>query len=337
MYKKYWPKSDFKRIAVAGGSGFDIYKIASQSKTNKNLFNVGSYKKTIGYAGWAFGKTNSQHNIKIIKAQFKDDFEKELAWRKKKEKEMESILRSAIEQNPEYLFILKKHPKENSVNDLTDLQNEMSSLESYPNVIYLKDETYALYEIIGSCDVWTCFESTTILEAWLMGIPTINIKPNNENKYETTIANGSLKAIDALSFNELINKLSNSELEELFKEDALLNYREKIIKDSIGFSDGLNHLRIVKELMKSFEKKRHPKYSLSKMNFYHKFLMTSMKTLTKSKFFLKFAIVKKHYFLFHTFDIDRLNKNLTKYYELIDSFYNQEKQEIENLMSYETI
>lgn len=335
MYQKYWPSVDSANTVVTGGSGFDIYRMAKDQKKHRDLFPTDKYEKTIGYAGWAFGKMYSPNNQKILKAQFKDAFEQEVDWRKKKENEMESILRNAIEKNPDFLFILKKHPKENSSSDLIDYDNEMSNLDDYPNVIYLRDEKYALYEIIGSCDVWTCFESTTILEAWLMGKPTINIKPQNENKYETPIAQGSLKAIDSNSFNDLLQKLRKLDLEELFENRDLVSNRNSIIQNSIGFSDGFNHLRVVKELKKSFEKNKTPNYSWSKMNYLHKFLMTTMKILTQRKFFLKFKIVSKHYFLFNTFDMKELNKNIGKYFESISDFYDKKGQEIQNFMRSE--
>ena len=90
---------------------------------------------------------------------------------------VENALKAAIEKYPDYLFVLKKHPRENFESDLRDSRNEMNRLVAYPNVLYIKDSE-EIQDLIEASDLWLAFESTSIMEAWLLHKPTLLINPD---------------------------------------------------------------------------------------------------------------------------------------------------------------
>ena len=66
-----------------------------------------SKRKIIGYAGWAFGKLENKELQDLLSNINKAD-EEGKKWLETQRDAVESALRAAIEQYPDYLFVLKK-------------------------------------------------------------------------------------------------------------------------------------------------------------------------------------------------------------------------------------
>ena len=80
----------------------------------------------------------------------------------------------------------------------------MSELAHYSNVVYLCEEE-SIHDLISVSDIWTCFESTTALESWLMNKQTIFINPEIEFSRDF-LYKGSAVVQDYNSFQKLIDE-----------------------------------------------------------------------------------------------------------------------------------
>jgi surface carbohydrate biosynthesis protein len=185
FFDKELPSLQHKNI-ITGATGFDRYKIYQFEERDEFLkrYNLPRYKAVIGYAGWAFGKIYNQQGRDELRTYFQD-LDKGLKWMDQQMKEVESMLRAAIEKFPQVLFILKRHPNEANPTITTEHPNEMIALREYPNVLYIT-WTENLHDLINVCDLWTAFESTTALEAWLIDKETIYLNPDPDFNRDTT-------------------------------------------------------------------------------------------------------------------------------------------------------
>ena len=258
MVLKYFPELESK-LAVCGAVGFDRYKI--YNFTEKNVFlkkyHLSKYTKIIGYACWAFDTVRTDEEIKYIKnlglkcriESFKDQLSADkYAKYHYLKSNVNKILKEAIENNPEKLFILKLHP-----GTLDDENTEIKGL-NYSNVLILKKEE-EIADIINVCDMWMGFDSTTALEAWLLNKPTINICPPDFEEDRAVNFEGSLSVYNS---EELQKYLDEYYLHETIHDFEIkrLN-RNTIIEQIIQWDDGLNHVRageIITNLVENTEK-----------------------------------------------------------------------------------
>ncbi len=230
------------KIVVTGGVGFDryiIYKYLSKENFLRKYSHT-QFSKIIGYAGWAFGKLDHKRGRNELLVWAKGD-ENKLIWIEEQRKKVRDILKQTIENNPSTLFILKQHPQENSPERTEAVKNEMSELAHYENVLYLCGEE-AIHDLISVSDLWTCFESTSALESWLMGKQTIFINPEKDfNRDPLYKGSALIQSYD--EFQKLIDEFYSSGRIEQFFEDEKAARRNELIKNIIGFGDGLNHIR----------------------------------------------------------------------------------------------
>ena len=156
------------KIVVTGGVGFDRYTIYKfmQKEDFLRKYNKTNYKKIIGYAGWAFGKLDHKRGREELLYWAKGD-ESKLEWIEEQRQVIRDILKNAIEKNKDILFVLKQHPQENAPERPEPVKNEMSEIARHENVVYLCEEE-PIHDLISVSDLWTCFESTTALESWLI-------------------------------------------------------------------------------------------------------------------------------------------------------------------------
>jgi len=235
------------QIKVTGGAGFDRFQYLRT--VDKGVFlksiNQGDKKLIITYAGWAFGKI---HNKEINNILFNIGFDKTMGldWIVRNRDVVNDMLKHAVINNPDVLFILKKHPKENFVTDTRDSPNEMNNLADFPNVFYAKSE-FAIQDLIGVSDLWTAFESTSIIEAWLMNKPTLILNGVRDFN-RSDIIDGCIAANNGNQFQQAIDAIS-SQAVGYFDNPDLFEKRKSIIEDSIGFSDGLSGYRAFKEFI----------------------------------------------------------------------------------------
>jgi len=164
---------------------------------------------------------------------------------------------------PECLLVLKYHPATINISK-TEIYNYFDDLE---NILILRDE-YPIYKLILSCDIMLNFDSTTQIDAWLAGKPTISLFRNDCSPYgdkeegNDFIRNG---ALNPLTFNDF-----KSSIDEFFKKGSIIEFEEKstirneIILKSIGDVFSKPSLTIASYI--SFNLKGH-KRNLSQFSF----------------------------------------------------------------------
>lgn len=310
------------KIVVTGGVGFDRYRIYNFQKKEEFLkkHNKQQYTKVIGYAGWAFGKLDHKRGKEELLIWLKGDTDR-LNWIEEQRKKVRDILQLAIENNPDTLFILKQHPQENAPERPDPVKNEMCELIHYKNVIYLCNEE-SIHDLISVSDLWTCFESTTTLEAWLMGKQTIFINPDPDFKRDH-LYKGSPQIINYDGFQKLIDEFySTNRIDDFFSDekDAI---RKKLIKDIIGFGDGLNHIRASFYFYKTLQNSTNIS-SKYKFHLWHWFVYILIRIATpfyNRSIFSRIYKLKKHLWVFENYKMDKLNNLYKKYSIYFKKFY----------------
>ncbi|MBC7425358.1 MAG: hypothetical protein H7321_02385 [Bacteroidia bacterium] len=245
--RKYIDPEKKYNLKLSGGTGFDRYKFLPllDKKVFLKKYNLEKYSEVIGLGGFPFYFFLSDMYKKD--GQFVNmhlDPDACIAMAESKEP-LRLIYKKIIINNPDKLFILKYHPME-----LYKELSEFHELEELPNTIsFVKEER--IEDIINVSDLWISFESTTCLEAWLLGKQTFLINPERSDFPRSKIADGSpvfktfedsQKAIDTY--------FSSGNIPEF---QALESKREFIIKNAIDSSDGKNHIRAADFIKEVFD------------------------------------------------------------------------------------
>jgi len=327
------------KIVITGATGFDryiAYKFESKNSFLKR-YNLTKYKKIIGYAGWAFGKLYSNSGISDIKHTFGNLAEDRIKWMKQQQFIIESILRETIENNPDILFILKRHPSELPPHLTQKDNNEMVNLAHYPNVLYLRNEE-DIHTLINISDIWTAFESTTVLETWIMkNTPTIFINPEidfiRDSVYKGTVIVDSYK-----EFQNVINEFYKTGTVYEMHLPEKINARQKIIEEVVGYADGFNHLRAGYYLNKTINKIQNKGKTKVKFNFTYfvRYILISIGSIFYNKqIFVKLPKFKKTIWIFERQKLKNIKPLKEKYFKYLDSFY--EKHKLNNKISSKEI
>ncbi len=233
---KYYPLLSSK-TKVGGGVGFDVYKIAPRTLRDSILqkYQKTSFEKVIGIGCWDFGPfspQDSRYNDQISiygkngVARFLQDREG-----------FKKIIGDITDSFSDILFIIKEHPGVM----LGRWASGIESLEGKENILILKNEE-SLFDCLSISDLWFVYESTTALEAWLLGIPTGLLNPSGRDFPRANVHEGSPcfttseEAIYAIQFFYKTGDLPG------FLDLAI--ERERIIKETIEWADGLNHVRV---------------------------------------------------------------------------------------------
>ncbi len=314
-----------ERNVTTGASGFDryvIYDFISKEDYLKSK-GINNFSKVIGYAGWAFGKVYNKQGLQELNS-INKDVDSRIRWMKDQMLKVETILRTAIEANPDVLFLLKRHPNEANPSITRENPNEMISLRDYPNVLYITANVN-LHDLISVSDIWVGFETTTVIEAWLMGKQTIFINPDPDFN-RTNIYKGNPVVKTPEAFIKVIDEFyATGEIKE-FNSELLKNNREEIYTETIGFSDGKNHIRAayyVKKVLDEIEpgsgRKRRIKLS-RKYLFTYSLLMFGRFFYIKS-IFLKLPKFKKTVWIFDKWRLKNVRKLQNQYEKYLRSFY----------------
>lgn len=330
------PSSEF---TVTGAPGFDKYQYMPQSKKLDLLTKYGlqQYKTVIGYAGWAFGKLENKE-INDVLSNINHPGEEGKRWMADQRDKVEAILKAMIEVHPDTLFIFKKHPRENFESDLRDSRNEMNRLCDYPNVLYLKDEE-DIQDLIQISDLWMAFESSSIIEAWLLGKPTLMVTPDG-NFHRASLHKGSLNAKDVEQGLAAMKAFHDNNL-EYFTPTEVVNNRAEIIADSIGYDDGLNHLRAIKAILPFIHKHskpiQRPKLNMRYMRLYY--LLHIGKYFFVKSIFQRLPKFKKVVWIFENYKLTGVKKNKIEVTKHLDAFYksNDLAQKIESGQIWEEL
>ena len=317
-------KKDHPKLIVTGGTGFDRYIFEKFMQKDEFLTKYGyeKFDKVIGYAGWAFGKLYGSHKDQSF-LHFKDwkPREEALRWVESQRKHVRDILETTINNSPDTLFIFKKHPKENFESDPNEGPNEMNELIHYDNVIYLKNEE-SIADLINVSDLWIAFESTTAVESWMLGKTTILI--NSEPDFPRSSPYQASVIVDnAKDLQNCINEHYSKGSIKLFLQKSKL--REQAISNSIGYADGMNHLRAMFHFRKSIPVK-HQKNRVS-LNLRHLRLFLLMhlgRFFYNKSLFLRLPKFKKTVYVFENRQMPGFDERREICYEYLDKFHKKE-------------
>lgn len=265
LIKKY-AKVDTKKIFVSGATGFDRYKLLNFESKDEFLKKNGleKFKKVIGYAGWGFdlmdpeGIYYSNYND-MIDSNYNDIHLKEYTDSRQK---INEILKKLIKNNPDTLFILKHHPGE-----VEEARTEFYGIESQENVYNIKGSQMGVSDVINICDLWMAFESTTCLEAWLLGKESMLLRPLELTYPESMISRGSLKFCDYEEIQNILNHLGDN---SILHDEDILRVRKQIIKNLIEYDDGLNHVRAGEYVRQFLELNKEKKKKIDSAYIYSK-------------------------------------------------------------------
>lgn len=329
-----------EKIVVTGGVGFDRYIIYKYLSKEVFLHKYGrtQFSRIIGYAGWAFGKLDHKRGKSELLVWARGD-ENKLQWIEEQRKNVRDILKKAIENNPSTLFILKQHPQENSPERIDPVKNEMSELAHYENVLYLCGEE-SIHDLISVSDLWTCFESTSALESWLMGKQTIFINPEKDFNRDL-LYNGSALIQSYDEFQKLINEFySSGRIEQFFDKEKSAT-RNELIKNVIGFGDGMNHIRAAFYFQETINKyfrtdnrqqaadNRSPitnNQSLYSFHFWHflvYYLIRIAGPFYNRAIYSRLYKLKKHLWVFENYRMTKLHDLYKRYLPFFDEFYQE--------------
>jgi len=313
------------KMVLTGATGFDRYKIYNFESKESFLkrYNLSNFKKVIGYAGWAFGKLHNPTGIQEIKNSHKENADARIKWMINQQHLVERILREAIEKNPDVLFVLKRHPNEIHPHLTQEDNNEMINLINYPNVLYLRNEE-DVHTLISISDIWTAFESTTVIEAWMMkDIPTLFINPDPDFKRDINYK-GTVVVKSYENFQMKIDEFyRTNRVSDMFDKEKT-KYRQRILENVIGFADGLNHIRAGYYLSKTVERiqqKNSKNVKIKVLYVLRFFLLHIGKYFYNKSLFLKLPRFKKTIWIFERYKLNDFNNNKQVAYKYLDDFH----------------
>jgi len=314
------------KMVLTGATGFDRYKI--YKFPSKEAFlqrkELTQYKKVIGYAGWAFGKLHSGIGRQELKYFFKDKPDW-MEWTEKQRSKVESILRQLIENNRDILFILKVHPNETHPHITKESPNEMCRLKEYPNVLYVKNEE-PIHDLISVSDLWLGFETTTALEAWMMGKETLLINPDPDFGRDFA-HNGSVIATNYAKVQSCIDEFYREGKIGYFSTPEKVGLRKTIIEETIGFDDGLNHIRAAHFLSESLKRcSDRQKKRVFRFTYFNRSFILHVGSLFYNRWlFLHLPKFKKTAWAFDRWKLKNIAILQQKYYPYLDEFYRKYK------------
>jgi hypothetical protein len=279
----------------------------------------------IGYAGWAFGKLFNKQGRSEIKYLHKNNPNR-LKWMEEQMYLVEDILKTTIRNNPDTLFILKRHPNEANPSIVGEGMNEMLRLRDYPNVLYLKEEEN-IHDLISISDLWLAFESTTVMESWIMKEnPTILINPDPDFKRDQ-LFRGSVIARSQTDLQKYIDEFYRMGRIADFESSQLKRNRQELIRNTIGYGDGFNHVRAGYYLEKALQKvRRNEKKHIFSFSHFIKYILLHIgKYFYIKPIFEKLPKFKKTIWVFDRYRLSNLEKLQKQYWPYLEKFYRKHK------------
>ncbi|MCB1750482.1 MAG: hypothetical protein KDI74_02090 [Gammaproteobacteria bacterium] len=239
------------RVQVSGAVGFDLYQMIRVDRNWLWERTGGTrYEKVVGVGCWDFGITSPEdarydyflnyygHNAIERFRQERDEFN--------------DTLLELIAGNPDILFILKEHPGRR----LGYWASGIVGCERFPNAV-IERNGVSIKECIQASNVWISYESNTAMEAWLYGIPSGLLNPRGtEFPNRHAIHRGQPNFRNIREWQEALDCFYSSGELPGFSERAGL--RETIIRNTMQWHDGLNHVRLgngIFELLEADEKR----------------------------------------------------------------------------------
>lgn len=235
MTKKY--PAIKNRVGITGAIGFDRYKICGDEVLQNPLIDRTNYKSVVGIGCWNFDFTiEGSHCFRLFNGNLIN-----LSDLKRFQRDRELFneeLYKLVSENPQTLFLIKTHPG--------CLKGDFSSgivgCRDLTNSIVIKNEL-SVFDCLKLCDLWITYESTTAVEAWLLGKPTALLNPSGTDfPFREGFHLGQPNYESAKEFRKLI--LSIEKNEPFHKFLGLEHIRNKLIRSMIQWDDGLNHIRM---------------------------------------------------------------------------------------------
>jgi len=296
---------------VSGSVGADKYKLCN-TKKNK-------YSKVVGYAGFDFARIKSNKNSFVEKkgsARY-DELNREA-------KKVNKILKHLIEKNSDIEFLLKPHPGDGVMTPV-----EFDGLKDFKNVKIHKK--ISIVDAISASDVWLSYNSSTTLEAWLLGKPTLSFIID-EQKFTSDILFGSITIDEPERINSYIKEFyRRGKINDFDKKSKI---RKKLIEKYIAYDDGMNHVRFISHLRPYIEEinkgiNKRGKWQIPLRKKLKGYIKHIIYRLVRGKYWLPY--LNKWSRFYDIFDEEELIRNKTEYYPLIDLFYKKNAQKIDDL------
>ena len=223
--------SKFREIGeVTGPVHFDLYPYKDECE-QCDFETI----KTVGIAGWTFAKFCNPSD---------GDFElnQKLFGRESCERtrldgiKFNEIISQLCLAYPSVMFLFKDHPS-----NRFGLEGAgVDGLDALDNFYFIRGDL-ELHELIAKCDVWLSYESTTNIEAWHSGIPTIVVNPSGPIYERSSLHRGSLVVEN---FEELRVYMDDIKfLNTSFNDENLVNERQDVIAEIQDSVDGKSRLR----------------------------------------------------------------------------------------------
>ncbi len=313
------------KMVLTGATGFDRYKIYKFESKESFLkrYQLGEYKKVITYAGWAFGKIHNPTGLMEVRNTHGKNAERRIKWMHEQQGLIENILEETVVNNPDILFVLKRHPNEIHPHLTQEDNNEMIKLSKYSNVLYLRNEE-DVHTLINVSDIWTAFESTTTIEAWMMkDIPTIFINPEIEFVRDDNYK-GTVIVSDAKSFKKKIDEFYQTRTVKEMNLPEKVKAREEIIKNVIGFADGYNHIRAgyyLAKVVNNIQPNINRKVKFNLLYFLRYVLMHLGDIFYVKSIFIKLPRFKKTLWIFERYKLRNIESLKQEYFVYLDKFY----------------
>ncbi len=315
------------KMVLTGATGFDRYKIC-RFATRDEFFkrhDLKNYNKVITYFGWAFGKLYNAPGLVEIRSLFADgNAEERIKWLEQQMLMVEGVLRQAIENNPDTLFILKRHPNEKHPHLTQPDKNEMVNLAHYPNVMYIVQEN--VHDLISVSDLVLGFETTTAMETWCMKTnPTILINPETEFKRDKLYL-GSHIVKDYTELQQTIDEYYKTGTVSAFNSPEKAARRKKLLQDTIGFDDGFNHVRAGYYFAKTLEKVKQDYIPTVRWKFKYwrwNFVMHLTSPLYIKNLYLKLPKFRKTVWVFDNIKLKNVPVLKMEYFGHLDAFHSR--------------
>ena len=307
------------QLRVSGSLGHDKYKMIN----HKVIVNR-EYGKVVGYAAFDFNFAVTQkerviknHGQKVYDLTIRDI------------EIVNDLLKQVVASNRDTLFILKSHPGSGK-----NLSLELDGLDGFENVMIVASE-YSIADVIASSDIWLNYRSSTNLEAWLLGKPSISFCVDDSLLKHTEVCYGSVIENDAEGVDFHIKEFYKTGKIDAFEEKK--ETRQKLIEEMIGFSDGLNHVRFMSFLKPYIDKIENGEIEKGKWNLSFKervqgYVKHMLYSLCKGSYNTPF--MKKWAHMYDRFsDHDVLEQKKLRYPDF-DLFYEKHAQEIEDIYNH---
>lgn len=247
LIRKYIPETREANLAVSGATGFDRFRFMGFMTKAELLAKYGfdGFEEVVGFAGWGFDSLEGWYYDKFgqeVLARVGGPAVRDLHLRARDE--LRGILHDLITGRPQTLFVLKYHP-----GTIDESATEFFGLDGFANVVVLRGKSENIADVISACDLWFAYESTSCLEAWMLGRQTMLINPEGSDFKRSRVASGSPVALTADQAMAAMN--TYFENQELPGFGELRRERERVESEVIGWADGNNHVRAARHVFEA--------------------------------------------------------------------------------------